>query len=452
MKNKFRQYANHSNRLIRLCCWVSASEWLFLLLIIPLVLFPSPIKALSLLLLPLLWTARKIGRGHFVPATPVDWIMFGLLLMILVSLYATFDINFSLDKIAGLTYGIVVFYATVAWVGQSSRRIWQGVGLLFVLGWGVAILSLLGAKWLNRFPVLDGVIGLLPQRLVSLPGAVDGISTNQLAGVLLWIAPLALMLTVISLARIRVLWRQLRPYQIILILLFAAGTTLLTGGILFLTQSRGGLLGFVAGLLFMAMAVVASKSRHLLVGIFILAILGTAVLLTTTSLESLTALLFDQVGLDIEAAQIETLNGRMEIWSRALYAMQDFPFTGVGMNNFRRIVPILYPLFLISPEVDIAHAHNHLLQTALDLGLPGLVAYVALWLAMGMMLWQTWHQAHSIWMRGLTLGFAGALCSYSVYGLTDTVALGAKPGFIFWIMVGLITASYKLIQAQQRPL
>ena len=49
------------------------------------------------------------------------------------------------------------------------------------------------------------------------------------------------------------------------------------------------------------------------------------------------------------------------------------------MNAFRKVMPVLYPMFLSSPDFDMAHAHNHLLQVAIDLGIPGLVAYFALW-------------------------------------------------------------------------
>ncbi len=62
----------------------------------------------------------------------------------------------------------------------------------------------------------------------------------------------------------------------------------------------------------------------------------------------------------------------------------------MGVGTFRRLVPLIYPYFLISPDTDIAHAHNHLLQVGLDLGLPGLISYVALWLLAGVMLWRSW--------------------------------------------------------------
>jgi putative inorganic carbon (hco3(-)) transporter len=145
---------------------------------------------------------------------------------------------------------------------------------------------------------------------------------------------------------------------------------------------------------------------------------------------------------------VRSLDGRVEIWSRAIYGLQDFPFTGMGIGTFRRVVPILYPLFLISPTTDIAHAHNHLLQTGLDLGIPGLIAYIAVWLGAGAMLWQTWRESRALWARSLVIGFTGSLLGYFVYGMTDTVALGAKPGFLFWILLGLIAALYLVVVRQ----
>ena len=146
---------------------------------------------------------------------------------------------------------------------------------------------------------------------------------------------------------------------------------------------------------------------------------------------------------------VSTLNGRLEIWSRALYGIQDFPFTGMGMNNFRVIVHLLYPLFTISPDVDIAHAHNHILQAALDLGLPGAIAYIALWLGAGWMVWRVvrktaeGRRSGGAEERVLAIGLGGMLAASFTYGLFDAVALGAKPGFIWWFALGLLAALYQ---------
>jgi len=72
------------------------------------------------------------------------------------------------------------------------------------------------------------------------------------------------------------------------------------------------------------------------------------------------------------------LDGRVEIWSRAIYGIRDFSFTGMGLGTFRHIVPMVYPLFSVSPDLDVGHAHNELLQAGVDLGIPGLIAFIAL--------------------------------------------------------------------------
>jgi putative inorganic carbon (HCO3(-)) transporter len=155
-----------------------------------------------------------------------------------------------------------------------------------------------------------------------------------------------------------------------------------------------------------------------------------------------------QAGPASSALSLETLEGRFEVWSRALYGIRDFPITGMGLNTFRHIVHILYPLFIVGPEVDLGHAHNEFLQAALDLGLPGLVAFVALYLGAFSLLWQIWHlpkstaMKESISTQALALGLGGGLVAHVVYGLTDAVALGAKPGLIFWMLLGLITGLF----------
>jgi putative inorganic carbon (HCO3(-)) transporter len=147
------------------------------------------------------------------------------------------------------------------------------------------------------------------------------------------------------------------------------------------------------------------------------------------------------------ALSLDTLEGRAEVWSRAVYAIQDFPFTGMGMNTFRRVVHVLYPLLLTSPDFDISHAHNEYLQAALDLGIPGLIAFVALHLIAFWMLAQAWRLADGsslvMLIRAIVLGFGAGLGAHLVYGMTEVVAFGAKPGFVFWMLLGLIVGLYQ---------
>jgi len=36
--------------------------------------------------------------------------------------------------------------------------------------------------------------------------------------------------------------------------------------------------------------------------------------------------------------------------------------------------------------------------------------------------------------------------AHAVFGLTDAVALGAKPGLFFWILLGVLAAANQLIE------
>jgi putative inorganic carbon (HCO3(-)) transporter len=208
-----------------------------------------------------------------------------------------------------------------------------------------------------------------------------------------------------------------------------------------LTQSRSGWLGGAAGLLALAVLWGISGERRwqrwaalaLLLGV----VAGVAVLLLGWGPGQLGRLL-DGVGggsLDTAVGRV-TMSNRLEIWSRALYAIQDFPFTGCGLGTFRRVVWILYPLFAFSPGQDIAHAHNVFLQMAVDIGLPGLVAYLALLGLAGAVGWQVARQGGE--KRWLALGLCSGLLGYHLYGLTDALALGSRPHFLFWWMLGLL--------------
>ncbi len=423
-------------------------QWLILLLALPFILLISTATSPVLLLFPVLWSARKVGYGRFVPPTPINLSLALMLLMLLVSTIVTYDLAFSLPKIAGLLYGVVLFFAVVHYAPRSERFLWWGVLLLLLAGMGLVAVGLVGVDWGSKLPFLGGLLARLPQRFLSVPGSDQGINPNELAGVLLWTAPVALGLALGLTVRAGRWngggfgrWRRLAIPG----LWFAA---LLQCGVVLLTQSRAALLGLAAGGLLM-LFLLGGRYRRLVAGLVLAALLVGAYLLWQTGAGLVAETFFMQAGVDPTGSALNSLRGRSEIWSRAIYGIQDFPFTGMGMNTFRQVVHVLYPLFIIPPDADIAHAHNHLLQTALDLGLPGLIAYLGLWLGAGAMLWRTWGRA-AVGQRALATGFAGALAAYFVYGFLDAVALGARPGFLFWLLFGLITSQYLLLERRQK--
>lgn len=203
-------------------------------------------------------------------------------------------------------------------------------------------------------------------------------------------------------------------------------------GVLVVAQSRGGWIGFSAG----ALAAPAIAALVAVSGIL------------ASRVDGPEELPFGASQVDEGGLSLETLGGRIEIWSRAMCGIQDFPFTGMGMNAFRRVVPVLYPLFTVDPTTDIGHAHNEFLQAALDLGIPGLIAYLAMHLTAFGMLVSTWRRRGRLPFpdslnRALILGLGGGLAAHLIFGMIDAVALGAKPGILWWALMGLVASLYR---------
>ena len=58
----------------------------------------------------------------------------------------------------------------------------------------------------------------------------------------------------------------------------------------------------------------------------------------------------------------------------------------MGMDTFRKIMPLRYASATAPPYQNVGHAHNFLLQVGLDLGVPGLVAYLSILIVAGVLL------------------------------------------------------------------
>ncbi len=431
-------------------------EGLILLLVMPLLLFPSPLRSLALLAIPLLWLSRKLAHGRFAARTPLNWPLALMLLMLLVSLYATFDISHSYPSVAGVVLGLGVFFALVH--HGRTRRGWTLALALYLLG-GLALagLALFGTAWFQgKFPILDPITARLPPRLEGLIGPEGRLHPNIVAGALLWLLPLLVVLSAVGVGAFAQLMAssQRRWSRVLVVALWAA--TALVAGVFILTQSREAYLGLALALVFMAAVSLRALSRlraanklWLLIGI-VIAVGLAAFVVARVRPERLADAVFGASQLGEGALSVQSLSSRFELWSRAVYAIQDFPFTGIGMGTFQPVVNVLYPLFTIGSETEFVHPHNHLLSAAVDLGIPGLVAYLSIWLGAAWMLWRTWRSSTSRLVRTLVLGLAGSLLAYFTYGITDAIALGAKPGVIWWYLLGLITALYLQVEEAHR--
>ena len=409
-------------------------ELVLLALTAPVLYFPGRFEAQEIAvavgILAAGWVWRRFTIGVWLRRTPADWPLFFLFLVMLpISVWAApgpLREQYALPRAMILIWNFFLFWTVVS---HASRR--RELFHLFVAGFagiglGIAVAALFGTQWKTTIPVLQPFFARIPTPLAGIfADAESGFNANQVAGVLLYVLPVVLALTVSALRK--------RSQQRLLVGIVVLAPMLL---MLALSQSRSGYMGFVLALTVVGFVPFRWGRWGLLIGgVILLAVLPFV------SFDNL-------IGLVADAPPVEAVGGtstlgfRQVVWQAALYGINDFSFTGMGLGTFRKISFLLYPMVSISPTYDIAHAHNFFLQSALDFGLPGLIALLSIY---GLALCQVFSllpRTNSAGQRGLLgVGLLAALVGQSAYSLLDAVSMGSKPNLVLWLLLALIFAT-----------
>jgi len=409
----------------RLAAWLADHEIWWLVPTVPLLVFPGRWNVAGLALLPIPWLCRWLGRGRLTRPTWLEWALLSLLLMVPVTLWATALPEVTRLAVYQLLAGMAVFYSLVNWTSSESRLWWATLGLV-ALGLALALIAPVGVRWsTGKLFALSRLYSRFPLLLK------DSINPNVLAGALVVIMPMALSLALPGGERRRCLLRVAMGLSFLLMLF-----------ILVLTQSRGAYIAIAFSLLSIAIL----HNRWFLLSLP-LGLAGLAVAWWRLGTQPLVDLL-------VTTQTIGGWEGRREVWSRAIYMVQDFPYTGIGMGTFNQVANLLYPFFLAGPDAEIPHAHNLFLQIGVDLGLPGLVAYLALLTACFLMAWRayTWEKSQIPNPKSeirnpksqIAIGLLGSLTALVVHGLMDAVTWGTKPSVVTWAVFGVTMALYRL--------
>ncbi len=412
--------------------WFNWAQWWLAILLAPLFIFPKVQLWPIFLVVPLLLIMRYKITREFWEKTPLDIPLLLIFLALLATLPGISDFSHSLPKMSGLVFGMFFYYTLVSLLKTKSLI---KLSLSFYLLGGIllAVIGLLGMPTFTS-KHLDSLMTIkdkLPTMNFNLPGAELGFSTNAVGGTLLLVFPLFLVLTIR--AWLRLWWPKpdhpTRPSKKSLLVLSAGG--LFTGLVLLLTQSRGAwgglvLSGLIVALVYMGRRIKTKKALLLIVVLVI-----SVILLVGLAIYSV-----KNIGpLNPGLKQAEgTLQFRIHVWNLTLPIIQDNPICGVGLNNFRKMPEIRY--FWSS-------AHNQFLHVAVELGIPALIAYMALLLIVAYMCLHVREKSPISWVRTSILGLGWGQLAFVFFGLTDAIPLGAKVGFFFWLSIALITALYK---------
>ncbi len=361
-------------------------------------------------LLALAFAVGFVTRQLTLARTPLDWPMGCLAAMGGVALWATAFPEITQVQVQRLWACLLGFYGLRFWAGACGRiRLLAGGSA--VLG---ALLALLSPLLIAE--VQQNKVFFLPDRLYAVfPRLLsDPVHPNIMASALVLLLPIPLAWALGAPQPAGLPERRLKIASWV-------AATVMSAALLF-TQSRGGYIAAAVGVLAVLWL---TGRRKLAVALLLIGAIGAVWLFSTggqAAPENLEATL-----------DPNTFAFRLQVWRAAGWVIRDFPFTGVGMGTFNEVTPLLYPFY----ETQNPGTHNIYLQVAVDLGLPGLLAYVALW---ALVLWNAWQvlrryrQKNDGALSLLAIGGGAGVLALLTHGLVDNTMWNTRAAFLPWLV------------------
>lgn len=417
--------------MARGCRGAAWLEPVLVLALAPVFWFPRWWSVGLLLIIPLFWLARWLARGRVSARTPYDPAAVVVVLTLPLTLVPVVQWDLAVPKLAGVLLGIVLVYAVANGLTDRTAIVVAAYATVVVLGGGIGFAGLIGTEWtLSKVASIDWVYQRLPLLISGLTsyGARGAFHPNEIGGALALLLPLGLALAYGS-------WRCRSGIAVPAILGVMSGFMVL---VLLLTLSRSAFIGTGIGALLVLGWVVVSVRCSARWRAPLLTILGLAAVAVGA-----TAVRLASAWMSVTRTGIDSFPTRIELWSHALYMIADFPLTGIGMGQFPLLFQRFYMPLLLSADVYVPHAHNFLLQLVLDLGVIGAGAILWLLVAFYRACWCAYRATHltgDVVLQALAVGLAAGMTSFLVYGLTDTIVIGARGGIGFWLVLGLAAA------------
>jgi putative inorganic carbon (HCO3(-)) transporter len=400
-----------------------AAAWFFILavlILLPALIFSSllpdwaPLVALVGLLV--LFVLRGVATGRVIGHTPADGPLLLLLLTLPVGLWVSSDPTVSLPRVYALVAGLAFFWAVAAqrdapWLRRSG---W----LLLLAGLVLGFIFLLGTRFGGtKLPFINREI------YTALPGGLrpfwnpEGFNANLSGGMLalFWAPALVLAWRGDS-------WQQRDMAKLVVVALTA---------LLFLTQSRGALLGCIAAL----MLITVLQDRRWL-PFWLIVLLATAIVAYHVG----PALFFETILGQSDIFGDRSLQGRQELWGRSMALIRDYPLTGVGLGMVEPAIKSHYPTLLIRPDRNFKHAHNLYLQAGAEMGLPGLIAHLVLYGILAYLLARRVLDRGAGYYPVLALGLLGTLVVFLTHGLFEVITYATRAAIVVWGLFGLMVA------------
>lgn len=376
----------------------------------------------------------RLAAGRFpVKQTRFDPLLWLFLISAAVSAWVSYNQPAAWDKFWLIVGATILFYALA---GQRAPNLWTIFMGLAVFGGAIAVYFLATHDW-NAIPAKIEMLNRIGLRWMEWrPAVFDGLHSlhpNVAGGLIAMLFPF-------SLAGVM---RAARKGQGRMLAVAGLSGFFMAVGLIFST-SRGAWLALAGGLVIWAIwsgsgrvAEVFYLSRRKAFGVEMLLFMGVGVTLMLLTSGGLLATLDRLPG-------PASAGSRLEISQDALDLAGDFWITGGGLGAFDG----LYSQYIrVIPYHYLIHSHNLFLNVAVEQGVIGLTALVAM---LGLAAWWLIAPRQSGYRRTVP-GFRTAngavlatLVVTGMHGLVDDPLYGSRAVLLLWLPLGLTAFLFPL--------
>ncbi|WP_425060585.1 O-antigen ligase family protein [Sporomusa carbonis] len=134
---------------------------------------------------------------------------------------------------------------------------------------------------------------------------------------------------------------------------------------------------------------------------------------------------------------------RIALWESTIAMILDKPFLGIGWGAYWLVYPE-YDFFLSDPTIKIFHAHNMYLHIAAEIGIPGLIVFLAIIYGHTKKAMDVLTHTKNRWVAGLMLGVVTAVMGLAVSGFTDYIMFNVQMSMLFWLLSAVVIAVWEV--------
>ena len=238
-------------------------------------------------------------------------------------------------------------------------------------------------------------------------------------------------------SRIKKLLSYLDNKKITTVSFAIIGVIIITGS-LFITLSRGAIIGYVLSMLLFIWLCRMRRSLRKRTSFLVLmgGIVGLAVVVAG----------WNMVQTRFEKAPQEGA-ARIEVWQDSISLIRNYPILGTGLGTFDRIYPLYQTKY---PDMYFEHPENEYIEFLTETGLIGFGSFFALVIVYFSSVLRKWRERHNTFVVSMTVGGISSCAAIMIHGLTDfNMRIPANAMLLTVIAAATYTGVFKVRSARE---